>query len=185
MVIVGRHINGITINPLEYLLDESDEVMKFISEDAAKEFLKGKGFTDDEFRSLIFETVSKHYLKVGQYTPATDEAEAIIEREFYEQGYIFKDEEAYDSGLDIPCYIPELSDAIYTHQSFLDLMDSQESLARDLFERVGWQHPETLLEEDSASGEYDICPECDRMFACYGRTECPHCNATYEHNTTI
>jgi hypothetical protein len=94
MVIVGRHINGITINPLEYLLDDNDEVMEFISENAAKEFLKGKGFTDDEFYSLTFETMGKHYLKIGQYTPATDEAEAIIEREFYGQGYIFKDEEA-------------------------------------------------------------------------------------------
>ncbi|MDR1203488.1 MAG: hypothetical protein LBL58_17915, partial [Tannerellaceae bacterium] len=82
MVIVGRHINGIIINPLEYLLDDNGEVMEFISGDAAKEFLKGKGFTDDEFYSLTFETIGKHYLKVGQYTPARDEAEAVIEREF-------------------------------------------------------------------------------------------------------
>lgn len=33
------------------------------------------------------------YLKVGQYTSVTDEAEAVIDREFYRQGYIFKDEE--------------------------------------------------------------------------------------------
>jgi hypothetical protein len=112
--------------------------------------------------------------KVGHYTPASNETEAIVEREFYGQGYIFKDEEAYNTGLDKPCYIPELSDAVYTHQSFLDMMDGQEELAQDLFERVDWQHPETLIEEDFASGEYDICPECGRMFACYGRTECPH-----------
>jgi hypothetical protein len=56
MVIVGRHINDITLNPLEYLLDDG-EVREFISEDAAKEFLKGKGFTDDDFGSLAFETV--------------------------------------------------------------------------------------------------------------------------------
>jgi hypothetical protein len=177
MAIVGRHINGITINPLEYLLDDNDEVMEFISEDAAKEFLKGKGFTDDEFYSLTFEEVSKRYLKVGQYTPAKDEAKTMIEREFYGQGYIFKDEEAYDTGLDNVCYIPELSDAVYTHQSFLDLMDGQEELARDLFDCVDWQHPETLLEEDYINGEYDDCQECGRMFACYDRTECPYCHS--------
>ena len=56
MVIVGRHINGITINPLEYLLDEKDEVMEFTSEDAAKTFLKEKGHTDDYIDGLIFQT---------------------------------------------------------------------------------------------------------------------------------
>jgi hypothetical protein len=115
-------------------------------------------------------------LKVGQYTPAANRAEAVIEREFYGQGYIFKNEDAYDTGLDIPCYIPELSDAVYTRQSFLDMMDGQKELARNLFERVDWQHPETLIEEDFASGEYDSCLECGRMFACYDRTECPHCH---------
>jgi tRNA(Ile)-lysidine synthase TilS/MesJ len=120
--------------------------------------------------------MKQNYLKVGHYTPASNETEAIIEREFYGQGYIFKDEEAYNTGLNIPCYIPELSDAVYTHQSFLDMMDGQESLARNLFERVDWQHPETLLEEDFASGECDICPECGRMFACYDRAECLHCH---------
>jgi hypothetical protein len=159
--------------------------MEFVSEDAAKEFLKGKGFTDDEYDSLTFETVGKQYLKVGQYTPATDEAEAIIERGFYGQGYIFKDEEAYNISLDKPCYIPELSDAVYTHQNFLDLMDGQETLARDLFNRVDWQHPETLFEEDYINGEYDYCPVCGRMFACYDETECPHCHSPYEDNGTI
>lgn len=75
------------------------------------------------------ETMDKHYLKVGQYTPATDESEVIIDREFYRQGYIFKDEEIYETSLDKICYIPELSNTTYTHQSFLDMTDGQESLA--------------------------------------------------------
>ena len=57
MVIVGKHINNITINPLEYLLDDDGEVMEFANEDAAKAFLKGKGFTDDDLYWLVFETV--------------------------------------------------------------------------------------------------------------------------------
>jgi len=119
-------------------------------------------------------------LKVGVYTPATDETEEIIVREFYSQGYIFKDEVAYETSLDQVCYIPELSNATYTHQDFLDLCDNQETLAADLFDRVDWQHPETLLEEDYANGEYDDCPVCGRMFASYDATECPHCHAPYK-----
>ena len=119
------------------------------------------------------------YLKVGHYTPATDETDAFIEREFYGQGYIFKDEEAYDTSFDKVCYVPELSDTAYTHQSFLDMMDGQEILAKDLFDRVDWQHPETLLEDDYVNGDYDNCSKCGRMFACYDKTECPHCHAPY------
>jgi hypothetical protein len=58
MIIVGKHINGITINPLEYLLDDDGKVMEFINEDAAKAFLKEKGLPDDEIYRLVFETVS-------------------------------------------------------------------------------------------------------------------------------
>ena len=58
MVIVGKHINGITINPLEYLLDDdSGEAMKFISKQAAKAFLKRKGFSNDELDTLVFEVL--------------------------------------------------------------------------------------------------------------------------------
>jgi len=56
MIIVGRHINGITINPLEYLLDEKGEVMEFASEGEAKAFLKEKSLTDDYIDGLIFQT---------------------------------------------------------------------------------------------------------------------------------
>lgn len=175
MAIVGRHID---INPLlEYLLNDNGDTIKFVNEDAAKVFLKTKGFTDDEIYGLVFETIGKHYLKVGQYTSATDEAEAVIDREFYRQGYIFKDEEAYETSLDKICYIPELSDTAYIHQKFLDMMDGQESLARILFDHVDWQHPETLLAEDYANGEYDNCPVCGRMFVCYGKAACPNCHA--------
>jgi hypothetical protein len=43
--------------------------------------------------------MNQNYLKIGSYIPETGETEAVIEREFYGQGYIFKDEEAYDTGL--------------------------------------------------------------------------------------
>ena len=57
MVTVGKHINGITLNPLEYLLDNDGNMMEFENEDAAKAFLKEKGITDDVIYWLVFEQV--------------------------------------------------------------------------------------------------------------------------------
>lgn len=54
-VIVGRHINGITINPLEYLLDDMGEMIVFRSEERAKEYFKKQGWTDEQIYCLVFE----------------------------------------------------------------------------------------------------------------------------------
>lgn len=54
MIIIGRHINGITINPLEYLLDDQGNEMQFESEEKAKDFLKEHGYTDDEIYWFTF-----------------------------------------------------------------------------------------------------------------------------------
>ena len=53
-VIVGRFINGIVLNPLEWLLDDDDCVRIFEGMDVAKKFLKEKGFTDDDMEGLVF-----------------------------------------------------------------------------------------------------------------------------------
>jgi hypothetical protein len=46
---VGRHIDDISLNPLEYLLDGPDgEIKWFESIEAAVEFLKTEGASDDE-----------------------------------------------------------------------------------------------------------------------------------------
>jgi hypothetical protein len=45
----GRHIEGISLNPLEYILDGPDgEIKWFESKEAAIEFLKTAGATDDD-----------------------------------------------------------------------------------------------------------------------------------------
>ena len=59
MIIVGRHINGITINPLEYLLDDNGNEMEFENEHAAKVFLIEKGFTDEDIYWLTFQKIRK------------------------------------------------------------------------------------------------------------------------------
>lgn len=54
-MIVGRHINGITLNDIEYLLDEHGEIMYFSNENVAKAFLYEKGYSDEEMYYLVFE----------------------------------------------------------------------------------------------------------------------------------
>ena len=44
MIIIGRPINGISLNGDEYLLDDSGEYMEFKNEDEAKLFLRDNGF---------------------------------------------------------------------------------------------------------------------------------------------
>jgi len=45
-IIVGRHPEGITLNPLEYLLEENGDLMEFSDRDEAESFLSSKGLTD-------------------------------------------------------------------------------------------------------------------------------------------
>lgn len=58
-ICVGKHINDITLNPLEYLLDGDGELMTFASEDVAKNFLRGNGFSDEDFRYMEFEAIEE------------------------------------------------------------------------------------------------------------------------------
>jgi hypothetical protein len=57
MIIVGRYIEDITSNALEYLLDENGEVKKFTNAGVAKRFLRSQGFSDDDLCWFVFETV--------------------------------------------------------------------------------------------------------------------------------
>lgn len=47
-VIIGKHIEGITLNPLEYLLDDDGNVMLFDSKKSAKEFLVSNNILDHD-----------------------------------------------------------------------------------------------------------------------------------------
>lgn len=126
---------------------------------------------------------TREYVKVGSFKPADEmnEKGAVIERDFYRQGNIFKDEEAYldKEHPDKVCYIPELSDSLYTRQDFLDMCNGQEDIADRIFEAADWQHPETYLEEQWAE-ELAKCPACGKWFWCYGEHYCPHCRAKHD-----
>lgn len=87
--------------------------------------------------------MNEQYLKIGSYTPETDGAEAVIERDYYRQGWIVKDEEAFLHYPKKVCYVPELSNGAYTRQDFLAMCNGQEEFARECFYAVDWQCPET------------------------------------------
>lgn len=98
------------------------------------------------------------YLKVGGYVPGTVEKGAVIERDYFRQGWIFKDEEAFLLYPDRVCYMPELSDSGYTRQDFLDMCNGQEKFARECFYAVDWQCPETWVDEQYRNLEWGVLP---------------------------
>lgn len=69
-------------------------------------------------------------IQIGKYTPASARCPAQIQREFYGQGYIVKDEPTFLSQPDRVCYVPELSDTLYTRRDFLRICNEQPSWRR-------------------------------------------------------
>ena len=53
-IIVGRHIEGIALNDLEYLLDEDGCESEFDSIEKAKEYLGEMGMQEEEMYYLKF-----------------------------------------------------------------------------------------------------------------------------------
>lgn len=54
--VIARPINGISLNGLEYVLDEFGEVKRFETRCDAVDFLKGHGYIlDEEIREMIHE----------------------------------------------------------------------------------------------------------------------------------
>jgi hypothetical protein len=48
-VLIGRHEEGITLNPLEYLLDAPNgKVLEFDTKDQAKDYLRQQGIKDED-----------------------------------------------------------------------------------------------------------------------------------------
>jgi len=85
-----------------------------------------------------------------------------------DNGFIFKDEEAYKNDWDAPCYVPEYAaednaiviDGIeyecggskdkcdwYSHNDLLRLCEYNHKICDDLFNELDWCYPETCLNE--------------------------------------
>lgn len=116
------------------------------------------------------------YLKVGTYVPETEDKEAVIQRDYYRQGWIFKDGEAFLSHADQVCYVPELSDGGYTRQDFMELCNGQEDFAVECFRAVDWQCPETWVDEQYREDGWGYCPVCEKIYDMAGEAcACPVC----------
>lgn len=125
---------------------------------------------------------SKKMLLIGSYSPENEGKPEIIDRDYYRQGWIFKDEDAFQDRPDDVCYIPELSDEKYTRNDILKILAGDEELAETMFEELDWQHPESLLEDWKANGEIAWCPHCVGYVQTYGEEieMCPVCGTELE-----
>jgi len=125
--------------------------------------------------------MSENYLLIGNYMPETDDTEAAIDRGYYRQGFIFKDEDAFLHCPDKVCYVPELSDVAYTRQDFLNMCNGQEKFARECFYAVDWQSPETWIDEQYRNNEWQYCPHCNKIYDMAGEAcACPVCGRNPE-----
>jgi ribosomal protein L40E len=57
-IAVGRHIEGVTLNPLEYLLNNDGSIRTFESVKAAREFLISNSIPEDILDDFTYEEVS-------------------------------------------------------------------------------------------------------------------------------
>lgn len=116
-------------------------------------------------------------IKIGELAIDEDGEISDLVRGYFRQGMVFKDEDAYLHHKDKPCYVPELSDSIYTGEDFLGICNGQQDFADELFEEVDWQHPETLKEDWIRNNEWVEC-DCGTLVN-YGDgcndKKCPNC----------
>ena len=116
--------------------------------------------------------------RIGKCALNEDGEIVELEKEYYRQGWIFKDEQAFHHESKKPCYVPEEEEeGFYTREDFLALCMGQEDVAEMIFAEVDWQHPETYFEEQFRCGELDFCGSCGKIFMSYGVDRCPYCGA--------
>lgn len=104
-----------------------------------------------------------------------------LKRQYFRQGWVFKDYHAFHNEPSRPCYVPELDEVIYTKEDFLNMCNGQEEIAERVFEAVDWQHPETYLDEQWMGDKPELAEcSCGKWFWCYGVKKCPYCGAEYK-----
>ena len=106
----------------------------------------------------------------------------LLERDMSAQGMIFKDEDAFRERPTDPCYVPELTDTIYTREDILHICNNQEEVAERVFREIDWQHPESYLDELFHDEEIYECKHCGKIFDIYDgqNPRCPFCGELRE-----
>lgn len=116
--------------------------------------------------------------KIGKCVVNEDREIVELEKGYYRQGWIFKDEYAFYHEPEKPCYVPEEEEEnFYTREDFIALCNGQEKIAEMIFDEVDWQHPETCFDEQFQHGELDICQSCHKIFMSYDVACCSYCGA--------
>lgn len=96
--------------------------------------------------------VEEKYEVIGELELDAEGNIVKLERHWFQQGYIYKNPNAYFDDKSAVCYVPELSDSLYTGQDFLDMCNGQPEIADHIFDAVDWQNPETYLDEQWNGG---------------------------------
>lgn len=106
----------------------------------------------------------------------------LIERGPSAQGLIFKDENVFRDRPTDPCYVPELTNIIYTREDILRICNNQEEIAERVFREIDWQHPEAYLEELFYDEEIYKCEHCGKIFDIFDdqNPQCPFCGEPRE-----
>ena len=103
-----------------------------------------------------------------------------LQKEFFRQGWIYKDWEAFHNRPDMPCYVPELFDVVYTRNDLIALCNGQEEIAEELFYQLDWQSPSTLMDEWEDTEGIDTCKKCGKLYFPFNTKKCPYCGVDYE-----
>lgn len=101
------------------------------------------------------------YIQIGSVeNPLSDNPE--YKKEHTGNGFVFKDEIAFEYFNDRVCYVAELEgndefdDYVgSSYSDFLEICEGDTKLALDLFEEVDWQHPSTLYNDWDLHGRFD------------------------------
>lgn len=88
-----------------------------------------------------------------------------------DQGIVYKNYNNYVTGEGV-CYVPELSDTLYTRADILSMCNNNERVANFIFDVIDWQSPEAFLNdllnsadefpeffEENENGEYIVKEE--------------------------
>ena len=79
-----------------------------------------------------------------------------------------------------PCYVPELSDTVYTGNDLLSLCNGQEEIAEELFYEMDWPSPSMLINEWETDGEISTCARCGKLLLADEEYSCPYCGSSIE-----
>lgn len=130
-----------------------------------------------DFNVYSSKRFDKNNTTIGEWLSLDPDGHEIVfvEKGYTEQGFVFKDRNAFMSKSDRICYISEM-DQSYTYKDFLDIAENNKEIAEYLFYMVDWQNPSSLLYEDMETGDIIKCKYCNKLYLAHPHNHiCPNC----------